>query len=134
MDPENTRRRKTMDSTTASETGTFLVQQTTIDSRGEGAPLDLGARTGQQLVLVLRVKEVIEQESLHVSIWGSSDGKDWGQKPLFLFPQVFYEGSTPAALDLTQRPDVRFLQARWDVNRWGRGSPRPHFVMGIEVS
>jgi hypothetical protein len=123
-----------MDSTIASESAVVLVQQTAIDSRGEGPALDLGGKAGQQLVVVLRVAEAIEQESLHVSIWGSSDGKDWGQKPLFLFPQVFYAGSTAAALDLAQRPDVRFLQARWQVNRWGRGYPRPHFVIGIEVS
>jgi hypothetical protein len=123
-----------MDATAASEAGTFLVQPAAIDSRGEGPALDLGAKAGQQLLLVLRVKEVIEQESLHVSIWGSSDGKDWGPKPLFLFPQLFYESTTPAALDLAQRPNVRFLQARWDVNRWGRGYPRPHFVMSIEVA
>jgi hypothetical protein len=133
LDPANARRGKTMDSTIASEPAAVLVQQTAIASRGEGPALDLGGKAGQQLLVVLRVAEVIEQESLHVSVRGSPDGKDWGQKPLFLFPQVFYPGSTLAALDLAQRTEVRFLQARWEVNRWGRGYPRPHFVISIEI-
>jgi hypothetical protein len=122
-----------MDSKTASEPALLLAPETVVESRGEGPALDLAAKAGQPLLLVLRVTEVIEQESLHVSVWGSSDGKDWGPKPLFLFPQIFYAGITPAALDLAQRPEIRHLQARWDVNRWGRGYPRPHFVMSIEV-
>lgn len=100
---------------------------------GEAAAFELGTRAAKPLLLVLRVSEVIEQESLHVSVWGSADGKDWGQKPLFLFPQVFYAGAVPAALDLTQLPAVKFIQARWDLNRWGRGYPRPHFVFSLEV-
>jgi hypothetical protein len=118
---------------TTSETAIFLVQETTVDSRGEGPALELAGKSGQSLLIVLRVREIIEQESLHVSVWGSRDGQDWGSKPLFLFPQIFYAGSTPAALDLSQRPEVRYLQARWEVNRWGRGYPRPHFVMSVEV-
>jgi hypothetical protein len=122
-----------MASNVTSDSAISLVQETAVDSRGEGPAVELASRAGQPLLVVLRVSEVVEQESLHVSIWGSQDGKDWAQKPLFLFPQVFYPGLTPAALDLSQRPDVKFLQARWDVNRWGRGYPRPHFVMSVEV-
>lgn len=122
-----------MESKTTTAPAALLVPETVVDTRGEAPPLDLGASARQQLLLVLRVTEVIEQESLHVSVWGSSDGKEWGQKPLFMFPQIFYPSATPAALDLAQRPEVRFLRARWEVNRWGRGYPRPHFVMSIEI-
>ncbi len=122
-----------MDSKTTSTPAAWLVPETVVETRGESPAVDLGDRAGQQLLVVLRVTEIIEQESLHVSIWGSRDGEDWGQKPLFLFPQVFYAGATPAALDLAQRPDIRYLQARWDVNRWGRGYPRPRFVMNLEI-
>jgi len=34
---------------------------------------------------------------------------------------------------LGQRPDIKFLQARWEVNRWGRGIPRAHFRFAVEV-
>ncbi|MGE5325990.1 MAG: hypothetical protein ACM3NO_03030 [Deltaproteobacteria bacterium] len=122
-----------MAAATPSQMQTLLVPETTAETNGAGSGLVLGGSSGKPLLLVLRVGEVIEQESLQVSVWGSSDGNDWGQKPLFLFPQVFYTGVTPAALDLKQRPEVKFLQARWELNRWGRGSPRPRFVFSVDV-
>ena len=119
----------------ATKAGTsFLVPPgTTIEAPGEGAAFDIGPLVGKQVLIVLRVADIIEQESLHVSIWGSADGKEWGDKPLFWFPQEFYRGAKPAALDLRQRPEVRFLQARWEVNRWGRGYPRPYFRFAMEI-
>jgi len=115
-------------------TGVFLVPAgTTVEESGRGAPLELGALAGRALLLVLQVDEVLEQESLHVSIWGSADGQDWGTQALFWFPQKFYSGATPAALNLGQRPDIKFLQARWEANRWGRGIPRPLFRFALEV-
>lgn len=106
---------------------------TAVEGSGQGAPLELGALAGKPLLLVLQIGEVVEQESLHVSIWGSVNGQDWGTQALFWFPQRFYSGVTPAALDLGQRTDIRFLQARWEANRWGRGVPRPHFEFAVEV-
>ena len=112
----------------------FLAPAYTVaDAPGHGGLLELGALAGRPLLIVLRITEVIEQESLHVSVWGSTDGKDWGTKALFWFPERFYCGITPAALDLSQRPEVRFLEARWELNRWGRGYPRPYFKFSLEV-
>jgi hypothetical protein len=106
---------------------------TIIEGPGHGAPLELGALAGKSILLILHVSEVLEQESLHVSIWGSADGQNWGTQALFWFPQKFYGGATPAALNLGQRLDLKFLQARWDTNRWGRGIPRPYFKIALEV-
>jgi len=106
---------------------------TTVEGSGQGAALELGALAGKALLLILRICEVVEQESLHVSIWGSADGQDWGTQALFWCPQKFYSGATPAALNLGQRPEIKFLQARWEVNRWGRGVPRPQFKFAVEV-
>ncbi len=115
-------------------TTVFLVPAgTTVEGSGQGSPLELGALAGKALLLILQVDEVLEQESLHVSIWGSADGQDWGTQALFWFPQKFYSGATPAALNLGQRPDIEFLQARWEANRWGRGIPRPLFRFAVEV-
>jgi hypothetical protein len=112
----------------------FLVPAgTEIEASGQGAPLELGAHAGKPVVLIMQIDEVLEQESLHVSIWGSADGTNWGTQALFWFPQKFYTGATPAALDLGQRPDLKCLQARWEVNRWGRGIPRPHFKFAVEL-
>ena len=112
----------------------YLVPPESVaETPGEAAVYDLGVLAGKQLLVILRITDLIEQESLHVSIWGSADGKDWGKKPLFGFPQQFYTGVTPAAIDLRQLPEVKFVQARWEVNRWGRGYPRPHFVFAVEI-
>lgn len=112
----------------------YLVKpDTMIDADGEGAALELGALAGKPVLIVLRIDEIIEQESLHVSIWGSPDGQEWGKKALFWYPQKFYRDASPAAVDLRQRPEIRFLKARWETNRWGRGYPRPRFKFAIEV-
>lgn len=120
---------------TASDSATKLqlVPESVIENRGAGAAMALGLLAAKPLLVVLRVEEIVEQESLHVSVWGSTDGNGWGQKPLFWFPQIFYRSITPAALDLQQRPEVKFLQARWEVNRWGRGTPRPYFSISADV-
>ena len=118
---------------TKADTSYLVPVGTTIETAGAGSAFDLGPLAGKKVLMVLRVSDIIEQESLHVSIWGSADGNEWGDKPLFWFPQEFYRGVKPAALDLRQRPEIKFLQARWEVNRWGRGYPRPFFRFSVEI-
>jgi hypothetical protein len=118
---------------TQTATGYLVPLGTEVEAPGSSAAYELGALAGRPLVLVLRVAEVIEQELLHVSVWGSVDGQEWGETPLFWFPQVFYVGLKPAALNLPERPEIKFLQARWDAKRWGRGYPRPYFKFSLEV-
>jgi hypothetical protein len=93
----------------------------------------LGGLAARRLLVVLRLADIIEQEDLHVSVWGSPDGANWGEKALFWYPQKFYRGVTPASLDLRQRPEIKFLRARWEVNRWGRGYPLPYFKFSVEI-
>ena len=112
----------------------YLVPpETQVETDGAGPAYALGGLEGKPVLLVLRITKIIEQESLHVSIWGSPDGKDWGKQALFWYPQKFYQEMAPAALDLRQLPGIRFLQARWEINRWGRGDPRPLFRFGVEI-
>jgi hypothetical protein len=111
----------------------LVPPETQVETEGAGPAYELGGLEGNPVMIVLRIREIIEQESLHVSIWGSPDGKDWGTQALFWYPQKFYRGVAPAALDLRQRPGIKFLQARWEVNRWGRGDPRPLFKFGVEI-
>jgi len=118
---------------TNSPVGYLVPAGTVVEGSGQGAPLELGALAGKPVLLILQIGEVLEQESLHVSIWGSTDGVNWGTQALFWFPQKFHVGATPAALDLGQRTDIKFLQARWEANRWGRGIPRPHFTFDVKV-
>jgi len=111
----------------------LVPSETPVETNGASPAYELGALERKPILIVLGVTEIIEQESLHVSIWGSPDGIEWGQQALFWFPQKFYRGVSPAALDLRQLPGIKFLQARWEVNRWGRGDPRPLFKFGVEI-
>ncbi len=119
--------------TTKRDVSHLVPPDTVVETAGASPAFELGSRAGKPLLIVLRIAEMIEQESLHVSIWGSADGNDWGEKALFWFPQEFYRGAKPAALDLRQRPEIKFLQSRWEVNRWGRGYPRPFFRFAVEI-
>jgi len=107
----------------------FLLTETTVREAGTGAAIALGDNRGATLVLTLGITRIIEQESIDISIWGSTDGNDWGAKPLVAFPQKFYCGTYQIVADLSERPDVKFLRVKWLVNRWGKGNPQPLFTI-----
>ena len=105
----------------------FLLPETTVRENGAGPEISLGTQQGEGLLLTLGITRIIEQESLDISIWGSADGSNWGAKPLVSFPQKFYCGTYQMAIDLSQHPDVKYLRAKWQVNRWGKGDSKPPF-------
>lgn len=110
----------------------FLVaENTVVSAKGDGGSLDLATAQGRVFLLQLAVTGTLEQQSLNVAIFTSADGTNWDAKPAASFPQVFYRGETPLLLDLTGRPEVKFLRAHWDVNRWGRGPETPSFEFHV---
>lgn len=109
----------------------FLIPRgTVLSGKGETEALDLGESHEKHLLLSLAISEVVEQESLDVALYGSTDGATWSDKPLASFPQQFYPGETPV---LANVDGVRFVRARWDANRWGRGSMETMFKVGLRV-
>jgi hypothetical protein len=111
----------------------FLLPETTIREAGAGPDMEIGERHDGMLILTLGITRIIEQESLDVSIWASEDGTDWGAKPLLSFPQKFYCGTYQILLDLSARPGVKYLRAKWQVNRWGKGNLKPLFGVYLFV-
>jgi hypothetical protein len=111
----------------------FLLPETTVREAGTGSAISLGDQQGETLILTLGITRIIEQESIDISVWGSADGSDWGAKPLVAFPQKFYCGTYQILVDLSERPDVKFLRAKWQVNRWGKGDPKPLFTIYLFV-
>jgi hypothetical protein len=111
----------------------FLLPETTVREAGTGPDLPLGNHAGGTLILTLGITRIIEQESIDISIWGSADGTDWGAKPLISFPQKFYCGTYQILFDLTDLPPVNHLRAKWQVNRWGKGDPKPLFSIYLFV-
>ena len=104
-----------------------------LESNGDSQPFDVSASETRTFLCQLTITEQLEQESLDVSIWGSSDGQDFGKKPLLKLPQQFYCGSTKMVLDISLRPEVKFLRAKWELNRWGRVAPTPMFVAEFDL-
>jgi hypothetical protein len=112
----------------------FLVpEKTTVTAKGDGAGVDISAAQSRVFLLMLNIVNVIEQESLDVGVFGSADGTAWEAKALAAFPQKFYRGQHPLLLDLTQQPEIKFLRAHWEVNRWGRGVETPMFEFNLAV-
>jgi hypothetical protein len=104
----------------------FLVPETTVREAGAGPAFSLEEQGGT-LILTLGITRIIEQESIDLSIWGSPDSSNWGVKPLLSFPQKFYCGTYQLILDLSSHSEVKHLRAQWQVNRWGKGDPKPLF-------
>ena len=112
----------------------FLVPpKTAVSAKGDGAAVDVSTAGNRVFLLTLNITDIIEQESLDVSIYGSSDGTNWGKKPIVAFPQKFYRGEHPLLLDLTQQSEVKLVRAHWEVNRWGRGSETPMFEFSLAI-
>jgi hypothetical protein len=113
---------------------TFLVpEKTVVDAKGDGTAVDVSSAANRVFLLSLNITSIIEQESLDVSIYGSTDGATWGPKAVTNFPQKFYHAQHPLLLDLTGHPEVKFLRAHWEVGRWGRGSETPMFEFNVTI-
>ena len=112
----------------------FLVaEKTVVTAKGDGPTIDVSNASSRVFLLTLQITNIIEQESLEVSIHGSSDGSTWAPKPIVTFPQKFYRGDSPLILDLTAHPDVKFVRAHWEVARWGRGLETPMFDFSLRL-
>jgi len=111
----------------------LIPSGTKLETNGNGGPINVSASETRTFLCRLAVTDQIEQESLDVSIWGSTDGNDFGKKPLLKLPQQFYRGTTKMVLDISLRSEVTFLRAKWELNRWGRVSPTPMFVAELRL-
>ncbi len=113
---------------------TFLVpNKTVVSAKGDGPAVDIGGASNRVFLITLNITNVIEQESLDVSIFGSADGTSWGQKSVDSFPQKFYRGQHPLLLDLSRQAEIKFLRAHWEASRWGRGDATPMFEFNVQL-
>jgi hypothetical protein len=107
--------------------------KTVVTAKGDGPTVDVSAATSRIFLLALDITNIIEQESLDVSVYGSADGEAWSPKAIVAFPQKFYREQSVLLLDLTAHPDVKFVRAHWDVARWGRGTETVMFEFGLTM-
>lgn len=112
----------------------YLVpQKTRVTAKGDSEAVDLLGIANRTVLLALVITDIVEQESLDVSIFGSADGTTWPDKPLAWFPQRFYRGEYPLLLDLSAHPEIKVLRAHWEVGRWGRGETTPMFEFHLRL-
>jgi len=109
----------------------LIPEKTVVRDKGDSQAIDVSSAAGKVLLLTLNITDVIEQQSVDVSIWGSPDATTWGEKPLLSFPQKFYRGEHPLLLDLSKHSGVKFLRAQWRVERWGRHADGPRFELQL---
>jgi len=111
----------------------LVPEATVIGASGDSAPVDVSAAEHPVFLITLSVTAVVEQESIELGVFASVDGTTWETKPIAGLPQKFYVGEYPLLVDLSQRSDVRFLRAHWDVGRWGRGPKTPRFEIAVRL-
>jgi hypothetical protein len=113
---------------------TYLVpERTRVTEKGDGAAVDVSSAQSRVFLATLDIRDVVEQESLDVSIFTSPDEQTWSAKPIASFPQQFYRGQVPMLVDVTGEADAKFIRAHWEVNRWGRGPEKPEFEFGVAL-
>jgi hypothetical protein len=112
----------------------LIPPRSVLRENGHGDAVDIRASSSRTFFCILLITDQIEQESLDISIWGSADGENWGEHPLLKMPQQFYRGETRAVLELSFAPEVNFIRAVWDLNRWGRVAPLPMFAAGLHLA
>jgi hypothetical protein len=110
-----------------------LLSEITAQADGIGPVVDVDRETGQLLVLTLAITRIIEQGSLDLSIWGSPDKTNWGTKPLAAFPQKSYCGMYSILLNVSARPEIKYLRVQWKMHRWTKDSPIPLFGFYVDA-
>jgi hypothetical protein len=122
-----------MTTSLASDLVDLVAGKTVVTAKGDGPTVDVSAAASRVFLLTLEITDIIEQESLDVSVYGSADGTAWSPKPIVAFPQKFYREQSVLLLDLTAHPDVKLVRAHWDVARWGRGTEAVMFEFGVTL-
>lgn len=103
----------------------FLLPETVARHDGMGPETALEESSSELLLLTLGITRIIEQESLDLTIWGSTSSGSWIQ--IAAFPQKFYCGTYSLLLNLKSHPGVKEIRAQWKMSRWGRGDVTPLF-------
>lgn len=107
----------------------FVLPETVVREDGRSAEIALEASTGRVLMLTLGITRVLERETLEVSIQASRDGSAWQR--LAAFPKKSYCGTYSLLVDLSSKPEMRYLRIHWNVSRWDDAVQKPVFAFFV---
>ena len=112
----------------------FLVPANSIvTAKGDSETLEITGSVSRVFLLTLSITSVVEQEAIDIFVYTSADGATWEAKAVAGMEQKFYPGEYPLLVDLSEKPDAKFVRAHWDVYRWGRGSTAPQFQISVRL-
>ena len=107
----------------------FLLADTVVRGSGQGEAVALDKHT-PAVVVTLSITRILQQESLQVSIWGSTDGERC--RRLSAFPPKSYCGTYTMPLDLSR--EIHFLRIEWSTTRWRADAAEPIFGFQVELT
>jgi hypothetical protein len=110
-----------------------LLGEALRSGEGLGPVAALEEHSGKLLVITLEITDVVERTGLTVSIWGSDNQSEWDTQPLLRFRQRQYCGVYSVLLNMSARPDIRYLRVGWSTSRWGKSERVPAFGFKVFV-
>jgi hypothetical protein len=112
----------------------YLVPaKTVVTAKGDSEAIDISGAASRVFLLSLSISAMVEQEGIDILVYTSADGTTWEPKAVAGMEQKFYTGEYPLMVDLSQKPDAKFVRVHWDVYRWGRGGKDPSFEIAIRL-
>ncbi len=66
-----------MTTSLASDLVDLVAGKTVVTTKGDGPTVDVSAAGSRVFLLTLDITDIIEQESLDVSVYGSAEGTAW---------------------------------------------------------
>ena len=105
----------------------FLLSESIRRSDGSGPWVELAEARGKLLVITLIINDVVERQTLAVSLWGSPDGTGGETISLAAVRPRQYCGVYSNLLNLVNHPEIRYLRVQWTMHRHGKGDRTPLF-------
>jgi hypothetical protein len=109
----------------------LVPANTVVTAKGDSEALDLSASASRVFLLTLSIQSIVEQEGMDLLVYTSADGTTWEAKAVAGLEQKFYVGDYPLLVDLSAKPDAKFVRVHWDLYRWGRGGTAARFEIGV---
>lgn len=111
----------------------LLPANSVLTAKGDSEALEISAADSRVFLLTLSIGAVVEQEAIDIFLYTSTDGATWEPKAVAGMEQKFYTGDYPLMIDLSHKPEAKFVRVHWDVYRWGRGSTAPRFEVSVRL-